>query len=57
VRFVKTLRHDCERETPSALAWIDGFYDFIDIVEEDQENWEADKQARIWENHWIQYPK
>jgi hypothetical protein len=55
--YLKTLCRDCERETPSALLWIDGFYDFVDVIEEDQENWEVDKRARIQENHWIQYPK
>ena len=55
--YLKTLCHDCERETPSALSWIDGFYNLVDVIEEDQENWKADKQARICENHWIQYPK
>ena len=55
--YLNTLRCDCERETPGALAWIDSFYDFVDICEENQENREADKWAEIRKDHWIEYPK
>ena len=55
--YLDTLRRDYNNEVPSAIVYMQGLWDFTEDCRYEHEEWKADQQAEIRENHNIAYPK
>jgi hypothetical protein len=55
--YLETLRRDCNNGMPSAIAFMQGLREYTETCLYEQGEWEADKQAEIRKDHWIQYPR
>ena len=55
--YLKTLRPDSNNRMPSAVTFMEGLREYTMVCLYKQEEWEADKQAEIHKDHWIQYLK
>ena len=55
--YLEALRRDCNNGMPSAVAFMQGLREYTETCLHEQEEWEADKWAKIRKDHWIQYLK
>jgi hypothetical protein len=51
------LHHNYNLGIPSAVTYMQGLQEYTEECLREQEEWKADEQAEICNNHWIKYPK
>jgi hypothetical protein len=55
--YLKDLRCDYSIGIPSAVAYMQGLWEYTEECLHKQEEWKADRRAEIRQNHNITYPK